>query len=76
MRPSLNHVAIDAGSDHRIREGWVMVIHRGPVYIGRVQVTTVWIDFSGGKILDARKPIRVGDEAIIIVREPRQRLRY
>ena len=48
-------------------EGVVFLIHRGEEYIGKVRVTTVWNDFSGGQIIEIpnpKKPIMTGDDAM------------
>ncbi len=58
------NVALGAGSDSGIKEGAIFLIHRGDEYIGKIRVTTVWNDFAGGQVIEARKPIQAGDDAL------------
>jgi hypothetical protein len=58
------NVALGAGSDSGIKEGTIFLIHRGDELIGKVRVTTVWNDFSGGQVIEQKKPIKAGDEAM------------
>jgi hypothetical protein len=58
------NVALGAGSDSGIKEGTIFLIHRGEEYIGKVRVTTVWNDFAGGQVIEAKKPIKAGDDAM------------
>jgi hypothetical protein len=64
VRPATGHVALGAGKDSGIKEGFVFLIHRGDQYIGKVRVTTVWNTFSGGTIVERKKPIKAGDDAM------------
>ena len=64
VKPAVGHVALGAGSDSGIKEGFIFLIHRGDEYIGKVRVTTVWNDFSGGQIIETKKPIKPGDDAL------------
>ncbi len=64
VRPATGHVALGAGKDSGIKEGFVFLIHRGDEYIGKVRVTTVWNNFSGGTILERKQPIKSGDDAM------------
>ncbi len=58
------NVALGAGSDSGIKEGTIFLIHRKDEYIGKVRVTTVWNDFAGGQVIEAKKPIMPGDDAM------------
>jgi hypothetical protein len=64
VRPATGHVALGAGKDSGIREGFIFLIHRGDQYVGKVRVTTVWNNFSGGTVLERKKPIQPGDDAM------------
>jgi hypothetical protein len=64
VRPATGHVALGAGKDSGIKEGFVFLIHRGDQYIGKVRITTVWNNFSGGTILERKLPIKSGDDAM------------
>ncbi|MHC4916852.1 MAG: VWA domain-containing protein, partial [Planctomycetota bacterium] len=64
VRPSTGHVAIGAGKDSGIKEGFIFLVHRGDEYIAKIRVTTVWKDFCGGTILERKKPIKAGDDAM------------
>ena len=60
------NVALGAGSDSGIKEGAIFLIYRGKdaELIGKIRVTTVWNDFAGGQVIEARKPIQAGDDAM------------
>ena len=47
----------------KVREGTVFRIYRGQKYIGQAEVTMVARDAYGARIVEARKPIEVGDRA-------------
>ncbi len=64
VRPATGHVALGAGKSSGIREGFVFLIHRGDRYVGKVRVTTVWDNFSGGTIVERKAPIKAGDDAM------------
>ena len=64
VRPATGHVALGAGKDSGVKEGFVFLIHRGDEYVGKVRVTTVWEQFSGGTIVERKKPLRAGDDAM------------
>jgi Ca-activated chloride channel homolog len=64
VRPKTGHVALGVGKDSGVKEGFIFLIHRGDEYIGKVRVTTVWKDFSGGTIIERKKPIKAGDDAM------------
>jgi hypothetical protein len=57
-------VALGAGKDSGIKAGFIFLIHRGDQYVGKVRVTTVWNNFSGGTVLERKKPIQPGDDAM------------
>ncbi len=64
VRPATGHVALGIGKDSGIKEGFIFLIHRGDEYIGKVRVTTVWNNFSGGTIVERKKPMKAGDDAM------------
>jgi hypothetical protein len=64
VRPTTGHVAIGAGSASGIKEGHIFLISRDKTYIGKVRITTVWDTFSGGTIVDSKRPFKAGDEAM------------
>ncbi len=64
IRPSTGHVALGAGKRSGIKEGFIFLIHRGDRYVGKVRVTTVWDNFSGGTIVERKAPIKAGDDAM------------
>jgi hypothetical protein len=64
VRPATGHVALGVGKDSGIKEGFIFLIHRGDEYIGKVRVTTVWNNFSGGTIVERKKPMKAGDDAM------------
>ena len=64
VRPATGHVALGAGKSSGIKEGFVFLIHRGDRYVGKVRVTTVWDNFSGGTIVERKAPIKAGDDAM------------
>ena len=64
VRPKSGHVALGAGKSSGIREGFVFLIHRGDEYLGKVRVTTVWEEFSGGTMIERKRPIKAGDDAM------------
>jgi len=57
-------VALGVGEDSGIRKGLVFLIHRGDEYIGKVRVTTVWKNFCGGTVVERKKPMKAGDDAM------------
>jgi hypothetical protein len=61
---STGNVALGAGSDSGIKEGTIFLIHRKDEYIGKIRVTTVWNDFAGGQVIEQKKPIMPGDDAM------------
>ncbi len=64
VRPATGHVALGVGKDSGIKEGIIFLIHRGDEYIGKVRVTTVWNNFSGGTVVERKKPMKAGDDAM------------
>ncbi len=64
VRPETGHVAFGVGKDSGIKEGFIFLIHRGDEYIGKVRVTAVWENFSGGTIVERKKPLKAGDDAM------------
>lgn len=64
VRPATGHVALGAGKDSGIKEGFEFLIHRQDKYIAKVRVTTVWNNFSGGIIVERKEPIKPGDDAM------------
>jgi hypothetical protein len=64
VRPETGHVALGVGKTSGIKAGFIFLIHRGDEYIGRVRVTSVWKEFSGGTIVEQKKPIKAGDDAM------------
>ncbi len=64
IRPATGHVALGAGKKSGIKEGFIFLIHRGDRYVGKVRVTTVWDNFSGGTIVERKAPIKAGDDAM------------
>jgi hypothetical protein len=68
VREKTGTVALDVGSGRGVREGYVLVIHRGSTYVGRVRIKSVWNDLSGGTVMGAWGPIQVGDSAAIKVK--------
>jgi len=64
VRPATGHVALGAGKKSGVKEGFVFLIHRGDVYVGKVRVTTVWDSFAGGTIVERKQPLKAGDDAM------------
>jgi hypothetical protein len=64
VRHATGHVALGAGKDSGIKVGVIFLIHRGDEYIAKTQVTTVWDSFSAGRIVERKKPIKAGDDAM------------
>jgi len=64
VRPETRHVAFGVGKDSGIKEGFIFLIHRGDEYVGKVRVTAVWENFSGGTIVERKKPMKAGDDAM------------
>jgi len=58
------NVALGAGSASGIKEGVIFLISRKEEYIGKVRVTTVWDDFAGGQVIEQKKPMMPGDDAL------------
>lgn len=65
VKAPLGLAALGAGRKHGVKEGLVFLIHRGEEYIGKVQVTKVQEEMSGARILDSKKPIMAGDDAMV-----------
>ncbi len=63
VRAKTGHVALGAGKDSKVREGHLFIIERGGKYVGKVRVTTIWKNFSGGTIIERKAPIKAGDDA-------------
>jgi hypothetical protein len=60
---------IDAGRDHGVAVDTVFLLYRPPKgeFVGRVRITDVWRRESGGRIIENRGPVLVGDRAVATV---------
>jgi len=64
VRPGAKHVVIDAGTNRGVKHGDMFVIKRKNEYIGKVRVTNPWPTISGADIVEQKKPIKEGDDAV------------
>ena len=58
-------VLLSAGKDQKIEEGLEFTVYRGPEFIGKVKVISVYPDLAGAKLIYTKEKaeMRAGDRA-------------
>jgi hypothetical protein len=74
VRPRTGHLALAAGSELKVKEGYIFIIERDGKYLGKARVTTVWKTFSGAVVVEKIAPFKPGDKARtqVFVKKPRK----
>jgi hypothetical protein len=65
VRPTEKLVVLSVGKNQKVQEGFRFTIYRGDRFIGKVQVTKVYEDLAGAKIIytNENESIQIGDKA-------------
>jgi hypothetical protein len=65
--PRTGQAVITAGRLQGVVVGTSFAIYREKEFVGRLQVTTVWDNECGGRVVESRKPLAPGDQAVAAV---------